>query len=326
MKLILVGCGPMAIEYAKVLNAQNQDFITIGNTQKGALNYEKEINEKVILGGLELWLKNNSNLDFNHHKVIITVNENLLGTISRLVLKYGFKDILVEKPGGLDIDDIINLNSEALVNKANVYIGYNRRFFSSTLKVIELIEHDGGITSFNFEFTEWGDIIKDLVKNEGVLEEWFIQNSSHVIDLAFHIGGSPIEMNSFVSGGEEWHPKGTIFSGAGISEKNALFTYNANWESAGRWWVEFLTNKNRYIMKPMEQLFVQKRGSISLEKIELEDELDQNFKPGLYKQVDVFLKSPEKLMNIKEQIKKLSIYEQMISSIKKIDNFNDFQK
>ena len=326
MKLILVGCGPMAIEYAKVLNAQNQDFITIGNTQKGALNYEKEINEKVILGGLELWLKNNSNLDFNHHKVIITVNENLLGTISRLVLKYGFKDILVEKPGGLDIDDIINLNSEALVNKANVYIGYNRRFFSSTLKVIELIEHDGGITSFNFEFTEWGDIIKDLVKNEGVLEEWFIQNSSHVIDLAFHIGGSPIEMNSFVSGGEEWHPKGTIFSGAGISEKNALFTYNANWESAGRWWVEFLTNKNRYIMKPMEHLFVQKRGSISLEKIELEDELDQNFKPGLYKQVDVFLKSPEKLMNIKEQIKKLSIYEQMISSIKKIDNFNDFQK
>jgi len=316
MKLILVGCGPMAIEYAKVLNAQNQDFITIGNTQKGALNYENEINEKVILGGLELWLKNNSNLDFNHHKVIITVNENLLGTISRLVLKYGFKDILVEKPGGLDIDDIINLNSEALVNKANVYIGYNRRFFSSTLKVIELIEHDGGITSFNFEFTEWGHIIKNLSQRKEILNEWFIQNSSHVIDLAFHIGGSPLEMKSFVSGGEEWHSKGTIFSGAGISKKNALFTYNANWESAGRWWVEFLTNKNRYVMKPMEQLFVQKRGSIALEKIELKDELDQDFKPGLYKQVEAFLKFPEKLMKIEEQVEKLPHYDKMISASK----------
>ena len=313
MKLILVGCGPMAIEYAKVLKAQNQEFITVGNTKKGALNFEKEINEEVILGGIELWLKNNSNLDFNLYKVIITVNENLLGAISRLVLKYGFKNILIEKPGGLDIDDIINVNSVALVNKANVYIGYNRRFFTSSLKVIELIEQDGGVTSFNFEFTEWGHIIKNLSQGKEILNEWFIQNSSHVIDLAFHIGGTPFEMKSFVSGGEEWHPKGTIFSGAGISEKNALFTYNANWESAGRWWVEFLTNKNRYVMKPMEQLFVQKRGSISLEKIELEDELDQNFKPGLYKQVEAFLKFPEKLMKIDEQVKKLPYYEQMIS-------------
>ena len=307
----------MAIEYAKVLKAQNQEFITVGNTKKGALNFEKEINEKVVLGGIELWLKNNSNLDFNLYKVIIVVNENLLGTISRLIIKLGFGDILLEKPGGIDIKDIISVNSLAVSNNTNIYIGYNRRFFSSTLKVKELIANDGGITSFNFEFTEWGHSVKNLDINKKILNEWFIQNSSHVIDLAFYIGGSPIEMKSFVSGGEEWHPKGTVFSGAGISEKNALFTYNANWESAGRWWVEFLTNKNRYIMKPMEQLFVQKRGSISLEKIELEDELDQNFKPGLYKQVEAFLKFPEKLMNINEQIKKLPIYEQMISSTQK---------
>jgi len=313
MKLILVGCGPMAIEYAKVLKSQNQEFITIGNTRKGALNFEKVINQKVILGGIELWLKNNSNLDFNSQKIIVTVNENLLGAISRLVLKYGFKDILIEKPGGLDIDDIIKVNHEALFNKANVYVGYNRRFFSSTLKVMELIQKDGGVTSFNFEFTEWGHIIKNLSQGKEILNEWFIQNSSHVIDLAFYIGGNPVEIKSFVSGGEDWHPKGTIFSGAGISEKNALFTYNANWESAGRWWVEFLTNKNRYVMKPMEQLFVQKRGSIALEKIELEDELDQNFKPGLYKQVEAFLKYPNKLMKIEEQIEKLPHYGQMIS-------------
>ncbi len=312
MKIILVGCGPMAIEYAKVLGAQNKEFITIGNTKKGAINFEKEINKKVVLGGIELWLKNNYELDFSSLKIIITVNENLLGIISRLVLRYGFKEILIEKPGGLDIEDIIYVNSEALINKANVYIGYNRRFFSSTLKVIKLIKKDGGISSFNFEFTEWGHIIKNLPQGKEILNEWLIQNSSHVIDLAFHVGGSPLEIKSFVSGGEEWHPRGTIFSGAGVSDKNALFTYNANWESAGRWWVEFLTKKNRYIMKPMEQLYVQKRGSIAVEKVELEDELDKNFKPGLYKQVEAFLKSPEKLMNISEQIKKLPIYKQIL--------------
>ena len=46
MKIILVGCGPMAIEYAKVLKALNQEFITIGNTRKGALNFEKVIFRK----------------------------------------------------------------------------------------------------------------------------------------------------------------------------------------------------------------------------------------------------------------------------------------
>jgi len=311
MKLILVGCGPMAIEYAKVLKAQNQEFITVGNTKKGALNFEKDINEKVILGGIELWLKNNSNLDFNLYKVIITVNENLLGIIAKSLINSGFKDILIEKPGGLNLSDINNVNTLALAKKANVYIGYNRRFFASTLKVQELIKLDGGVTSFNFEFTEWGHIIQGLIKNEGVLEEWFIQNSSHVVDLAFYIGGEPEEMKSFISGGSTWHPNGTVFSGAGITANKALFSYNANWESAGRWWVEFLTKEHRYIMKPMEKLFIQKRGSIQVSEVNINDEFDQLFKPGLYKQVEAFIKFEDRLMRIEEQTKMLPFYKEI---------------
>lgn len=311
-KIIIVGAGPMAIEYAKVLQAQKKNFVTIGNTRKGAVNFEENIKKSVVLGGVKNWINNNTAIDFSLYKVIVTVNENLLGTIAKFLMTVGFKNILLEKPGGLDFEDIKSVNSLAIEKKANIYIGYNRRFFASTLKVKELIKYDGGLSSFNFEFTEWGHVIKDLIKNEGVLNEWFIQNSSHVIDLAFYIGGSPTDIKSFVSGGEKWHPKGTIFSGAGISDKNALFSYNANWESAGRWWVEFLTNKNRYVMKPMEQLFIQKRGSISLDKIELDDELDKLFKPGLFNQVEAFLKFPEKLMKIDEQIEMLPTYNNII--------------
>lgn len=312
-EIIIVGAGPMAIEYAKVLQAQNKNFVTIGNTKKSAVNFEENIKTNVVLGGVENWIKNNSATDFSLYKVIVTVNENLLGKIAKVLINAGFKNILLEKPGGLDLVDIKSVNSLAIEKKANIYIGYNRRFFASTLKVNELIKSDGGVSSFNFEFTEWGHVIKDLIKNKGVLNEWFIQNSSHVIDLAFCIGGYPKDLKSFVAGGEKWHPKGTIFSGAGVSDKNALFSYNANWESAGRWWAEFLTNKNRYVMKPMEQLFVQKRGSISLEKIELDDELDKLFKPGLFNQVEAFLKFPDKLMKIDEQVMMLPIYNIIIS-------------
>lgn len=302
----------MAIEYAKVLDVQNKDYIVVGNTKQGAVNFEKEINKKVILNGIENWIDDTSEENFNNYKAIVAVNENLLGSITKTIIKAGFKDILVEKPGGLNLSDIKSVNVLAVENNASVYIGYNRRFLSSTLKLQELIKLEGGVTSFNFEFTEWGHIIKDLIKNDGVLEEWFIQNSSHVIDLAFFIGGVPKDLKGFVSGGTSWHPKGTVFSGAGITVNKAIFSYNANWESAGRWWVEFLTKENRYIMKPMEKLFVQKRGAIAVNEIELNDELDQSYKPGLYKQVEAFLKFEDKLMKIDSQVKMIPFYKLML--------------
>jgi predicted dehydrogenase len=307
-RIILVGAGPMAIEYAKVLKQLSISFITIGNTKNGALNFERIINEEVVLGGIENWIFNNSFLDFSFYKIIVAVNEDLLGKISLFLLNSGFINLLVEKPGGLNFDDIQKLNILAKEKAAKVYIAYNRRFLTSILTVQERIKQDGGLISFNFEFTEWGHIVKDLKKNDGVLSEWFFQNSSHVIDLAFFIGGAPKQLNSFVGGGQSWHPKGTIFSGAGISNKNALFSYNANWESSGRWFVEFLSAENRYILKPLEQLFVQKRGSTVIEQIDLQDDLDKMFKPGLYRQLEALINSPEKLMTVEEQNEMLFYY------------------
>ena len=301
----------MAIDYAKVLDAQNQEYFVLGNSKEGAVNFQKEISQKVILGGVEKWIENNSDTDFKFFKVIVAVNENLLGSITEKLIRSGFKDILLEKPGGLNLKEIESVNSLAIKNNVNLYIGYNRRFFASTLKVQELIKEDGGVTSFNFEFTEWGHIIENLIKNDGVLEEWFIQNSSHVIDLAFFIGGEPAEIKGFTSGTSAWHPKGTVFSGAGITSNNVLFSYNANWESAGRWWVEFLTKENRYIMKPMEKLFIQKRGSIQVNEVKINDKFDTLFKPGLYKQVEAFLKYEDKLMKIEEQNNMLPFYKEI---------------
>lgn len=115
----------------------------------------------------------------------------------------------------------------------------------------------------------------------------------------------------FLGGGASWHPSGTVFSGAGVTSSNALFSYSANWDSAGRWWVEFLTKENRYIMKPLEKLFVQKRGSVSVNEIEINDDFDQLYKPGLFKQVEAFMKFEDRLMKIEEQIRILPIYQEI---------------
>ena len=47
-----------------------------------------------------------------------------------------------------EFEDLVRATSE---KEANVFVAYNRRFYASVLKAQEIIEEDGGVTSFNFE-------------------------------------------------------------------------------------------------------------------------------------------------------------------------------
>lgn len=305
----LIGAGGMSVDYAKVLTALGKEFIVIGRGEESAKKFQAETGRSVVVGGLDNFLSTSPQLP---EAVITSVGiEQLCGTSIQL-LEYGVRKLLVEKPGGLTLDEIKNLNFCCLERKADMYIAYNRRFFSSVLKAQELIEQDGGVTSFNFELTEWSHVIGNLDKKPKVLERWFLGNSTHVADLAFFLGGAPKELSCFTSGTLAWHPSSSTFSGAGISEKGALFNYGADWESAGRWSVEVLTNKNRYILRPMEALALQKRGTIKQEPVLIDDELDKEFKPGLYKQVEDFLgRCSKNLCAISEQLALFSVYERM---------------
>jgi hypothetical protein len=180
------------------------------------------------------------------------------------------------------------------------------------LKVQELIEEEGGVRTFNFELTEWSHVIEKLKKGDGVLSKWFLGNSTHVADLAFYLGGQPKEMSCFTSGSLTWHPSSSAFAGAGKTKEGALFNYGADWESAGRWSVEVLTKENRYILRPMEALQVQKRGTIPVLNVEVDNKLDEEFKPGLYCQVASFLDGDNsKLCGISEQREMIKLYERM---------------
>lgn len=305
----LIGAGDMSAEYLKVLDAQNQECIVVGRGDSGAKKFESKTKHPVVIGGLDTFIKSNPDLP---DAAIVSVGvEGLFSTTLKL-LDYGVKKILVEKPGCLTFDECSLLKDSSEENNAQVFIAYNRRFYSSVITALGLIELDGGVTSFNFELTEWAHVIEKLDKKSEVLSKWFLGNSTHVADMAFFLGGKPKEISTYTSGSLKWHPSASIFSGAGVSLNGALFNYAANWESAGRWSVEVLTCENKYIFRPMESLVIQKRGSIKQEIVEIRDELDQQFKPGLYLQVKAFLGGDyDRLCSLAEQHKMLPIYEQM---------------
>jgi predicted dehydrogenase len=311
----IIGAGVMAQDYIKVVQDLDEEFIVIGRGKETAVQCEAKMSCKVELGGLNVFLSNKPKVC--SHAIVAVGIEKLHETTKELI-EYGVKNILVEKPGGLYKWQLEELNNLSLEYKANVIIAYNRRFYASVLKAQEIIKEDGGVSSFNFEFTEWAHIIEPLVKGEGVKEKWFLANSTHVVDLAFFLGGKPKEISSFTSGGLSWHPSASNFSGSGISDKNALFNYQANWESAGRWSVEILTKEHRLIFRPMEKLQIQKRGTIPQVFDESIDyTIDDKYKPGLFLQTKNFINlSFDGMCTISEHFNTIDIYN-------KIANYNN---
>lgn len=284
--ILLVGSGGMAVDYAKVLRALGVNYLVIGRGESSAKSFRDATGKDVILGGLSRYLS--KKLSVPTHAIVAVGVENLHET-TILLLEYGVKNILVEKPVGMNKQAIEEIYQKTKENNALVSVGYNRRFYASVLKAQEIIADDGGVTSFNFEFTEWAHIIEPLKKAPGIKEKWFLSNSIHVVDLAFYLGGRPKEICTFTAGGLDWHPAASIFSGAGLSEGGALFSYQANWESAGRWSVEILTRQHRLILRPMEKLQIQKKGSIVMDFAECDYTLDESFKPGLFIQTRNFI-------------------------------------
>ncbi len=305
----LVGAGQMAIDYAKVLDALHCEYKVIGRGKVSAAAFKEKLGIDVHLGGIEMFLALSPQLPSS---VIVSVGVDRLSDTTMALLNYGVESVLIEKPGGLELNDIMQLRLKAEQTGAKIFIAYNRRFFSSTRKVKELIEDEGGVTSFNFEVTEWSHVIAGSDNSETVLSKWFLANSTHVADMAFFLGGKPDDICCFTAGKLDWHPSASVLSGAGRAVNGALFNYAANWESAGRWSVEVLTRENRYILRPMESLFVQKKGTISQILVEIDDDIDRQFKPGLYKQVEAFLSSDTRsLCSIDEQLAMFEIYETM---------------
>jgi predicted dehydrogenase len=242
---------------------------------------------------------------------IVAVSNDQLAQVAGQLMEAKVKNILLEKPGGISLTEVSRLAEHSRVSGSSVLVGFNRRFFASTLKAREIIEADGGIRSCNFDFTEWLNTMPPGYSPE-ILRHWILSNPIHVIDLFTDLCGSPTEMACFQAGAISWHTAGTVFSGAGVTDQGCLFSYHANWESAGRWGLELMTDNRKLIMCPMEKLAEVKKHSVARCEIDIDDSLDRNFKPGVYRQIEAFLNGEtEHFCDIQQQLMNFEQYYQI---------------
>lgn len=304
--VLLVGLGNMGKEYARVLKALDISFISVGRGSNNASAFEAVTGAQPVTGGIENYLKIEKEIP---ECAIVAVNVTGLYEVTLGLLNRGVRKILVEKPGALYKEELDNLLAVAAKKDAEVFIAYNRRFYDSVTEARKIITADGGVDSFQFEFTEWSYRIEPLQKAVEEKARWFLSNSSHVADLAFFLGGKPSILTAYTSGSLSWHETASVFSGAGISNSGALFSYSANWDGPGRWGVEIVTRNNRIILRPLEMLQLQKKGSIAIEQVVSGNDTDTLFKPGLYCMVKAFIDGENiGLCSLKEQWEMFDTY------------------
>jgi predicted dehydrogenase len=302
MQVLLMGVGPIGIEYANILKALGHSVRAHGRGAPGCATFEAATGVAATPGGTDAL---GTNLP---DTAIVAVGEAQLGVVVTRLIDLGVKRILVEKPGAANAAELAALADRAAAAGCDVRVGYNRRFHASTLKAQEIIAADGGVRTFHFEFTEWSHRIEPLQKEPGVKEEWFLHNSSHVVDLAFYLGGWPTTLHALTGGELSWH-RHARHVGAGATDSGALFSYFADWQGPGRWSVEIITPRHRLIFRPLEQLMIQQIGSVAQELVEIDNRLDLDFKPGFFRQTQAFFDTPDSLLSIQQQAAHLAVYE-----------------
>ncbi len=287
--VLIIGSGYMAEQYSETLNKIGiTDVTIIGNSKNKVETLGKKYDFDTLSGGFETNLPNIEKKDL----VIVATPIELLVSAARFALKFGQKNILLEKPGSLYSEPLKSLENKCKGKK--VCLAYNRLFYPSFHKLLELIKNDGGITSCTFSFTEWTHKINLDSYPKSVLSRWGISNSLHVISMAMRLIGMPKTIKCFQKSSLSWHKTGSIFVGSGISNKNIPFSYHSDWNSAGRWGIDIMTRKNSYRLMPLEQLFRCKKGTTSWENIPIKT-LIPHSKEGIAEEIFSMLDKESKL-------------------------------
>ena len=128
--ICIIGSGFMAAEHAKAaINLNYEKIYVVGRTRSSFNKFHSEIDSKKIVpivGGLEKWAEHKS-FDSNFTTILATSVESLESQLKKLI-NIGVKNILLEKPGAVNHKALLRIRDLITKSRANVYLGYNRRF------------------------------------------------------------------------------------------------------------------------------------------------------------------------------------------------------
>lgn len=297
-KIAIIGAGYMAEEYLRILSYKKIECEAIySRTYIKSKLLKKKYNIKKIYKNL-----NDLKLDKKINALIIAVNEVSTADILNELNISTYK-ILCEKPVGVDYNQTKKLISK--IKNNYFYVGLNRRFYSSNIEAKKIINMKKGKRFITIRDQQFQNSRINFV-NKNVM----YCNSVHLVDyINLYARGKIVKIQRLKKLND--YKFSENITRLVFSSKDEVL-YHCNWNSPGLWSVNIIQKNQRCEMKPLENLIQEKIIKGKRKRILFKTaQIDNNFKPGLFLQVNEYLKmlanKRHKLVNLKDYFKTVEI-------------------
>jgi predicted dehydrogenase len=284
-RIALVGFGKFAPRHLEVLRAQGAEIVAVCNRSEAGRA------RAMADGGIPKAYASIAELlrEERPDGVVCTTPPEAIHEAGMELLASGVPTLL-EKPPGISLAQLGDLERQAATHGTPVMVGVNRRHYSVVRRAID---DAGGLDQITGVFIDWSEdprllLGRGLPASTVALSTF--RNSIHGLDLLVYLAGAPAR-SSIVS-----HSFGEPFrwlcNFQGVSERGVVMTFTSTWNAPGRWQVQFVTSDRRYVFAPLETCRVLEAGKNEERRIE-PDEADQRFKAGMFGQARSFLEMIE---------------------------------
>ncbi len=302
LKIAIIGAGYMAEEYLKVFASKKIICEAIySRTKFKSKKLKKRYKIKKLFTSLNDF-KNDSEIN----ALIIAVSPESIDSLIN-ILDINKYRVLCEKPVGINFQETKKIIYK--IKNKFFYVALNRRFYSSNLKAYSLVNKNKSKRLISIRDQELQNS-KSKLYNKNLMY-W---NSVHLIDyINIYARGKLVKVDKLKKHKNNKFSENLtrlIFS----SKDEVL--YHCNWNSPGPWSINVIQKYQSIEMKPLENLVHErlikgKRIRVFYNK----SKIDTKFKPGLFHQVNEFLKMFE---NKKHKLVNLNDYLNTVKLIKKL--------
>ena len=217
--------------------------------------------------------------------IMVLVSANQIYDVTLALIPEGIP-LFIEKPPGLYPEQTKALVELADKHGTQTMVGFNRRYYSVFQKGLAVIRDHGALLGIAVEGHErfWKIDGRDIP--DEILKNWIYANSTHTIDLVHFFGGKITTINAH---SKRLNGKNSDqFVAALELESGALGTYTSYWHSPGGWSVILYGEGVTVKFKPLEK-GVWTDTDLKEHEI-VPDNVDVEFKPGFFRQMEAFIK------------------------------------
>lgn len=273
VRIGIIGSGYMAAEYLKASSIiDDLEIVSIySRNNKTAASLANSYKTLSIAAGVDDFAE--LELDF----LIVCVPELATAGIIYEFSKLNIP-MLVEKPVGLTLTDAIAIESYAKNKRLPIFAALNRRFYGSSIRVLNEITSTSGKRFIQVSDQENTIAALEAGQPIKVVDNWMFANSIHIIDyISVICRGEPTILHKSIIPLSEVS-KVVHVSISFTSGDEAVYT--CYWNIPGGWSVNISTAAKTWQLSPLEKSRARELGDRKYTEFD-SDNLDLLYKPGL---------------------------------------------